>query len=261
MHTPLCGHSEGEIEEYAARARERNLKGIVVTCHNPTPHDWWHCMPHCRQPDYFTSIERARQAFEGQVEVLPGIEADWLPDLEEWLREELQRHPYNHVLGSLHPQTEAYRKLFWNGDPDEYQRTYFDNLARSAECGLFDTLSHPDLIKNETPKTWDVRKVWPDIESALDRIAATGVAMELNTSGLNKSFKEMNPGPEILRAMSQRGIPVVVGSDAHSPTRVADNWELAFDLLTEAGFSHVSFFVARQRHDVPLDAARSSLNR
>ena len=259
MHTPLCGHSEGEVEEYAARAKHRNLKGIVVTCHNPTPHNWWHCMPHDRHCDYFSSIERARTAFAGEIEVLPGIEADWLPDLEDWLREELPKHPYHHVLGSLHPQTEAYRKQFWNGDADEYQRVYFDNLARSAECGLFDTLSHPDLIKNESPKTWNVEKVWTEIEAALDRVAATGVAMELNTSGLNKSVSEMNPGPEILRAMAQRGIPVVVGSDAHTPRRVADKWELAYDLLEAAGFSLVSYFVERRRHDVPLQAARAAL--
>jgi histidinol-phosphatase (PHP family) len=259
MHTPLCGHSEGEIEEYAERALERNLKGVVVTCHNPTPHNWWHCMAQDRHPDYFQSIERARRAFEGQVEVLPGIEADWLPDLEDWLRDELKRHPYSHVLGSLHPQTEAYREMFWNGDDVEYRRSYFDNLARSAESGLFDTLSHPDLIKNEAPQSWRVEEVWPDIETALDRIAATGVAMELNTSGLNKSYAEMNPGPQILTAMAARNIPVVVGSDAHSPTRVADNWELALQLLHDAGFKNVSYFNERQRHDVPLDQARASL--
>jgi histidinol-phosphatase (PHP family) len=259
MHTPLCGHSEGEIEEYAARAADRNLRGVVVTCHNPTPHNWWHCMAHEKHPEYFESIERARLEFEGEVEVLPGIEADWLPDMEDYLRDELPRHPYSHVLGSLHPQTEAYRKIFWHGDDLEFQKVYFENLARSAESGLFDTLSHPDLIKNETPKTWRVEAVWPEVEAALDRIAATGVAMELNTSGLNKSYKEMNPGPEILRAMAQRGIPVVVGSDAHSPTRVADNWELAFDLLHAAGFEKVSYFTHRQRHDVALDVARASL--
>jgi len=259
MHTPLCGHSEGEIEEYAALALQRNLKGIVVTCHNPTPHNWWHCMACDRQPEYLESIESARRAFAGSVDVLPGIEADWLPDMEDWLREELPKQPYSHVLGSLHPQTEAYRKIFWKGDPLEYAKAYFDNLGRSAECGLFDTLSHPDLVKNETPKTWNVQDVWHEIERALDRVAATGVAMELNTSGLLKSIPEMNPGPEILAAMAKRDIPVVVGSDAHSPTRVADNWELAYDLLRDAGFSQVSYFTHRERHDVPLDQARASL--
>ncbi len=39
MHTPLCKHARGEPEEYAAVAEERGLRGIVVTCHNPSD-DW-----------------------------------------------------------------------------------------------------------------------------------------------------------------------------------------------------------------------------
>lgn len=259
MHTPLCRHSEGEVEEYAARAAQRGLRGIVVTCHNPTRHNWWHCMYDTQLSEYFDSIERARVKYEGQVEVLRGIEADWLPDLEDWLREDLPRHDYHHVLGSLHPQTEAYRDQFWRGDDREYERTYFDNLARAAESGLFDTLSHPDLVKNQAPKSWNVAAVWPDIERALDRIAATGVAMELNTSGLHKSVREMNPGPRILAAMAERGIAVVIGSDAHSPQRVADKWEEALDLCENAGFTHVSNFVERKRRDHLIADARASL--
>ena len=259
MHTVLCRHSGGEIEEYAERAMQRGLRGIVVTCHNPTIHDWWHCMYHHQQPEYFALIERASAAYKGQVEVLRGIEADWLPDIEDMLRDDLPRHNYHHVLGSVHPQTEAYREQFWKGDPLEYQITYFDNLARSAESGLFDTLSHPDLVKNESPETWDVEVLWPHIERALDRIAATDVAMELNTSGLYKSYPEINPGPRMLAAIAQRGIPIVIGSDAHTPTRVADKWEGALDMCEAAGFSHISNFIERKRHQIPIADARASL--
>jgi histidinol-phosphatase (PHP family) len=261
MHTPLCRHSGGEIEEYAARALERGLRGIVVTCHNPTPHDWWHCMYHHELPDYFASIERAARAYEGKLEVLRGIEADWIPALEDFLREDLPKHDYHHVLGSLHPQTEAYREAFWTGDVLAYQKTYFDNLGRAAESGLFDTLSHPDLVKNESPKTWSVERIWPDIERALDRVAATGVAMELNTSGLYKSYSEMNPSPQILAAMAQRKIPVVIGSDAHSPERVGDKWEEALDMCEAAGFTHVSNFTERKRRDILISDARASLKK
>jgi histidinol-phosphatase (PHP family) len=99
----------------------------------------------------------------------------------------------------------------------------------------------------------------PDIRRALDRIAATGVAMELNTSGLNKTVPEMNPGPAMLREMSTRGIPIVIGADAHLPQRVGDKYEEALDMLREAGYREVSFFLERKRHDVSIEAARSSL--
>ena len=40
MHTPLCKHAHGEPEDYAEVAKQRGLKGIVVTDHNPADDDW-----------------------------------------------------------------------------------------------------------------------------------------------------------------------------------------------------------------------------
>ncbi|MCP4288071.1 MAG: histidinol-phosphatase, partial [Gammaproteobacteria bacterium] len=40
LHTPLCKHATGRPEEYAAVAERRGLKGIIVTCHNPTNDGW-----------------------------------------------------------------------------------------------------------------------------------------------------------------------------------------------------------------------------
>jgi len=85
------------------------------------------------------------------------------------------------------------------------------------------------------------------------------VAMELNTSGLNKAFPEMNPGRDMLRLMAERGIPVVLGADAHRAERVADRFEEALWMLEAAGFREVSFFLDRRRQSVPLAAARASL--
>ena len=85
--------------------------------------------------------------------------------------------------------------------------------------------------------------------------------MELNTSGLNKKIRQMNPAPEILRAMQTRGIRVVLGADAHVPERVAANFEDALELLKQCGYQEISFFVDRRRRDVSIDAARSSLEK
>src|SRR6202007_1785716 len=112
-----------------------------------------------------------------------------------------------------------YRRRYLTGDAFAYQQTYFDHLAAAAETGLYDTLAHPDLVKNEFAGEWDFARIKPFIERALDRIARTGVAMELNTSGVNKAIKEINPSPTMLGLMRARNIPVVIGADAHRPAR------------------------------------------
>jgi histidinol-phosphatase (PHP family) len=261
MHTPLCRHAQGEPEAYAAVAADRGLAGIIVTCHNP-PIDGW--SPGVRMADnqfdsYVQMVERARQAWAGRVDVRLGLECDFVPGMEAGLENQLQRAEFNHILGSVHPQIAQYRDRFFRGDTVAFQRTYFEHLAMAAETGLFDTLAHPDLVKNEFPQEWQVERIADTLAESLDRIAAAGTAMELNTSGLQKKLPEMNPGRSILVEMQARGIPVVLGADAHVPARVAADYVPALQLLQELGFTHVNFFLNRQRQEVAIENALASL--
>ena len=261
MHTPLCKHASGEPEEYAAVALRRGLKGIIVTCHNPVPGGF---APHVRMDveqfeEYVAMVERARAAWAGRVDVRLGLESDYMPGMEPWLEKLHARAALNHVLGSVHPQVAEYHQQYFHGDVVEFQKTYFTHLAMAAETKLFDTLSHPDLVKNIYPTRWRLELLIDHIRSCLDRIAKTGVAMELNTSGIHKDIQEMNPGPQILKEIHNRGIPVVIGADAHKPNRVAAEYEEALDMLSGIGFTHVNIFLERKRHEIAIDAARASL--
>lgn len=261
MHTPLCKHAQGEPEAYAAVAATRGMAGIIVTCHNP-PIDGW--SPGVRMADadfdrYVQMVERARQEWAGRVDVRLGMECDFVPGMEEALARQLQRAEFNHILGSVHPQVGEYKTRYFTGDAFAYQCTYFEHLAMAAETGLFDTLAHPDLVKNEFPQEWQLERLAETIAASLDRIAAAGTAMELNTSGLQKKLPEMNPGRTMLEQMHARNIPVVLGADAHVPERVAADYVPALELLREIGFRNVNFFLKRTRQEVAIEDALVSL--
>jgi histidinol-phosphatase (PHP family) len=260
-HTPLCKHATGSPSDYAAVAEQRGLKGIVVTCHGPLPDGMGieHRMAPEQFEEYVDLVAAAREEFAGRVDVRLGLESDFLPGFESWAEKLHARVPLHHVLGSVHMQTTYYRERYFTPDSFVYQQTYFEHLAQSAESGLFDTLAHPDLVKNEAPHEWLYARIEPHIKRALDRIAKTGVAMELNTSGMNKALPEMNPGPRTLALIRERGIPIVIGADAHRPARVADRYEQALRLLDELGFESVSYFLDRRRTEVPITDALASL--
>jgi histidinol-phosphatase (PHP family) len=260
-HTPLCKHAVGSPADYAAVALQRGLRGIVFTCHCPLPDGISASvrMAPAEFDDYVALVSSARAQFAGRLDVRLGLESDYFPGVESWLETLHARVPLHHVLGSVHPQVPEYRRRFFRGDWFDYQRTYFEHLAAAAETGLYDTLAHPDLVKNESPADWDYARIEPHITAALDRIAATGVAMELNTSGVNKALPEMNPGPRMLELIRARGIPVVIGSDAHRPERVADGYVSALKQLEAAGIREVSFFLERKRQSVPVETALASL--
>ena len=260
-HTPLCRHARGEPAEYAAVAEKRGLKGIIFTCHCPLPNRISHAVRMAPEEyeTYIDAVARAREEFAGRVDVRLGLESDFYPGVEPWLEELHARVPLHHVLGSVHTQVPDYRAQYFRGDYFDYQQTYFEHLAQAAETGLFDTLAHPDLVKNESPADWHFNRIAPYIERALDRIAATGVAMELNTSGVNKAMPEMNPGRPILEMIRRRGIPVVIGADAHRPERVGDGFAVALRQLATLGFAEVSFFLDRERQALPIVQALASL--
>lgn len=260
-HTPLCRHAVGSPHEYAAVAEQRGLRGLIVTCHNPMPNGFSAGvrMREDQFDDYLELVAGTRTAWDGRVDVRLGLEADFFEGHESYVERQLASADFDFVLGSVHPQLNEFQQRYGSDDPQQVQRTYFQLLARSAESGLFDSLAHPDLIKNMTADDWDPDQILADIRRALDQIAATGVAMELNTSGVNKVVAEMNPFPEMLREMCEREIPVTIGADAHEPNRVADGYESALELLSSAGYDTVSLFLHRQRREIPIKTALASL--
>lgn len=261
VHTPLCKHAWGEPEDYAAVAKERGLAGIIVTCHNPMPRGFARNvrMEMGELEEYVALVQRAREAWNGDVDVRLGLECDYFPGYESFLERQTSSARFEYVLGSVHPHLDDYTRAFWKGDVVEFQKTYFNHLAEAAETGLFDCLSHPDLVKNSNPEGWRLDRILDHVRQCLDRIAATGIAMELNTSGLHKAISEFNPGFRMLCEMHRRGIPVVIGSDAHVPVRVGADYESALEELSAAGYTHASVFLERQRREITLSEAVASL--
>jgi histidinol-phosphatase (PHP family) len=263
MHTPLCKHAWGEPEEYAQQALKAGLKGIIFTCHCPMPDGFWPTvrMSESEFDTYVALVERAADAFKGKLDIRLGIESEFFPGYEDYISKLHQRANFHYVLGAVHWQAKEYLNKFETGTIENFRRTYFDHLAKSAESGLYDCLAHPDLVKNYHPDSWCFAIVKNSVATALDRIAATGVAMELNTSGLNKSYSEMNPGNEMLRMMAERKIPVVLGSDSHRAVRVGEHFVTALNNLTESGYEKVSYFLNRQRIDLKISDVLASLKK
>ena len=261
LHTPLCKHAVGLPGDYAAAAEKKGLKGIIVTCHAPMPKGY--SSPYRMDPEdwdrYLEMVAEAAGTWRGRVDVRLGLESEYVPGFLPWVESLHGRAEFHHVLGSVHCQMHEYTDAYFTGSWPEFQRTYFRHLAEAAETGFYDTLSHPDLVKNMQPSEWLLPRIMDDIQRALDRIAAVGTAMELNTSGLNKTIPEMNPGFAILQEMRTRNIPVVLGADAHTPARVADRYRDALMILDKAGYEEVSFFLNRQRQTVPIAQATASL--
>jgi histidinol-phosphatase (PHP family) len=258
-HTARCGHAGGADEQYIEAAITRGLDAIAVTDHlpfywlPPDQRDPTLAMAADELPRYVESVLSNREHFRDRIEVLLGIEADYIPGHEDALEHELARYPFDIVLGSVHrvgpwwidaPSSVArYRQ--GQDKVDRIWAAYTEVLIKAAGCRLFDVLAHIDL-----PKKFGFRSSQPFAgreDEVVAAIATGGCAVELSSAGRRKPVGEDYPAPGLLERLARANVPLVLSSDAHAPAEVGFAFENLLTHARTAGFSAVSIFRLRQR--------------
>jgi histidinol-phosphatase (PHP family) len=196
-------------------------------------------------------VEAVVQARERGLPVKLGLEVDYVPGREDEMRALLAPYPWDYLLGSVHWidgfGVDGEPKLVDEVGVERAYGRYFETLARAARSGLFDSLSHPDLVK-----IFGDRVPAYDYAEVADAIAESGVAVEVSTAGLRKPVGELYPHPEFLAACRERDVPVTTGSDAHVPELVGRDFDRVRDLLRSAGYETVTVLERRQARQEPL---------
>lgn len=252
MHTRLCRHATGEPVDYAARAVLVGLTEIGFSDHNPMPEDGfddWR-MRLGELDEYVALVERAQSGFPN-LHIALGLEVDFLPGHEDWVRELAGRYKWDYLIGSVHYVEPGWdidnpaKKSEWQSrDPSEVWAAYFERLTRAAASGFFDIIGHVDLCKKFgfVP----ANDFMPVARGFLKAAAKTKVAIEINTAGLRKDCREIYPSLPILQAAHDLGVPITFGSDAHAPAEVGADFELALALARSCGYTHSLRFEGRK---------------
>jgi histidinol-phosphatase (PHP family) len=257
MHTPLCHHATGEPTELAAQAVRLGIPEIGFTDHSPMARDDfddWR-MAGSDLPEYFAKVEKARQDHP-HLAIKIGLEVDYLPGQEEWIRDLAARHPWDYFIGSVHYvdawaiDNPALISEWKKRDAMEVWTAYFDRLTQAADSGLFEIIGHADLCKKFG--FYPQADCTPLFHRFLQAAKRSGAAIELNTAGLRKDCREIYPSPRILHMAAQIGVPITFGSDAHAPGEVGMNFAEAVQLAHSAGYTHACRFTARKREAVKI---------
>lgn len=257
-HTPLCRHAEGSPSELAAAARASGLAELGLSDHNPMPEpfDDWR-MDLDELPRYLDLVEAARADHPG-FPIRLSLECDYLEGHESWLEKTASLAPWDYLIGSVH-----YIAPGWDMDNprhlshwktasavEEIWSLYWHLYEKCIRTGFFEFCAHPDLAKKFGFRPpGDLRRYYePVIQAFVD----TGCAMEVSTAGLRKEVNEIYPSRDLLELAFSAGIPIVINSDAHAPTEVAQDFHHALALVRSVGYRHTLRFHGRQRTIVPL---------
>lgn len=258
-HNLLCKHAQHRCPDYARHGAHRGLPEMACTDHCPTDDGFGidHRMELSQFPAYRSMVQEASET-EG-IKVLYGVEADYYPGCEKFLGPFLEKEPFDVVLGSVHfldywdfgrPE----KRGLWDGvDITGAWKRYFELIMELVNTGLYDLASHLDLPKKfgKRPPDAAVREM---VLPVFDRMAETGMGLEINTSGALVPCAEFYPSAEILSWAAERELPLSFGSDAHVPDRVGDGFEDAVQLAWEVGFTRCVRMDKRQKKLVPLPA-------
>jgi histidinol-phosphatase (PHP family) len=245
IHTPLCHHAIGAPLEYAHEAVLAGLDGICFTEHMPLPNNTDANLRLTQEEIlmYREMIYSTKQLCSTDLEVRCGLEMDFIPGIEAFSQALLEDYQWDYIIGSVHRVGElSYGIVPAPQDLESYWQAYYNLIIAAAQSSLYDSIGHLDLPKRwvETPS-----KHMDMVLPALDAIAKHGLALDLNTSGFRGKYQVPHPPLEILREANTRGIPIVLGSDAHAPEDVASHFETALGLAKAAGYSEVVSFKNR----------------
>jgi histidinol-phosphatase (PHP family) len=258
LHTPLCGHATGAPRDYVLAAQKAGLVEIGFSDHNPMPtqFDDWRMGPG-QLGEYLGLVEEARREFP-DFPVRLGLECDFIPGYEAHIRKLAAQAEWDYLIGSVHYVTPEWdidnpkHLKRWTEQPvDEIWTAYFAAYTKMVESCLFDFLAHPDLVKKfgHRPEG-DLRRFY---KGMLDAASEAGAVLEVSTAGLRKDAREIYPSREFLEAAFVRHIPIVINSDAHAPGEVAYEFDVAYALVREVGYTQVMRF--EQRSVVPVKIA------
>lgn len=253
MHTRLTD-GFGEPREYARLAVERGLDEICCTDHAPFENretDW--TMKKSDLATYVGWVREAQREFP-QLSIKLGLEVDYVPGCERWVRELAAMYPWDFFLGSVHhigafPIDRSAED--WQGqDVGVRWCQYFALWSAAAATGLYDSMAHPDL-----PKKFNFRPAFdptPLYREALAAVAQANVAIEISTGGLRKPCGEIYPSESFLRIAREFNIPITIGSDAHRPEETGADLDQAISFAKRCGYQQVCRFTQRRREFVPL---------
>lgn len=250
IHSRVSFDSDADPAEIVNAAIKAGMREICFTDH--LDYD-----PMNDNPSLAFSSEIYADAYDrlcsADVKIRRGMEFGMLPDNYSTMEEDLQRRPFDFVIGSVHfaDGMDIYYPPFWEGKTIEVAERQV--LEQTLECVRvhdgFDVLGHLTYISKADANP--VKRVVPYdahrecVDEIFRQLIQKGKGIEINTSGIDICGEPL-PGLGYLHRFKELGGEIVtVGSDAHTVSRVGQYCTEICEAVKEV-FGYVCTFENRK---------------
>lgn len=255
-HTTLCHHASGSMDEYITKAIDLGINIYGFSCHSPMDFDPSYRMKLEELPLYCQMVEKIQNKYKNKIEILLGLEVDFIDTREDLLKKEIFQYPFDYLIGSVHFLGD------WGFDNPEFMgeytkrniqecwEKYLYSITKMAKSGLFQIVGHFDLLKifGYIP----TQKCHQYIQKTLEVIKNHEMILEINASGLRKPIQEQYPSVEILTMAKKIGVQITFGSDSHSIEQVGFGYEKCLKIAKDTGYSQAVYFKNKVPHYIAI---------
>ena len=250
MHSVVSFDGHGQAADMLAAAARMGMKEICFTDH--LDYD-----PLTLDPGFLFDTQVYNDTYDrlhhAEVKVRRGMEFGMLPDNADTMKADLQRRPFDFVLGSVHfvEDVDIYYDGYWQGKTmDQAERIFLEQtLACVKAHDDFDVLAHLTYISKaggnptKRPVSYELHREL--IDEIFRALVQKGKGMEVNTSGVDRCGVYL-PTVDYLRRFKELGGEIVtVGSDAHDSDRVGQYCHEACRMVRDI-FGYVCTFEDRK---------------
>jgi histidinol-phosphatase (PHP family) len=249
VHTSLCNHASGTMEEYVLAALDRGFSTITFLEHLEAGISYFErtWLTDTDFASYFREGERLRKKYRDRLTIRLGVEVGFNPQAVNSLRASLARYPFeligisyhfffdgrNHLnMVSRRPENIAALSALGT---DRILDCYFTGLQEAIRSLDGQVLCHLDAGLRHLPGLRFTAGHQGQIDQLLTLLREKKMLLEINTSGFALRG-EPYPAREIVGRALALGIPLTVGSDAHQPGQVGRCFDRVPAYL--AGFHH-----------------------
>lgn len=253
VHTGLSYDSNADINEVILSAAKKNMEYLAITDH----HDFSIEFGAFEQDpiQYYNTINAYRNRYKKDITVAVGIELGIEACHSEKLYDFVSKCDFDFVIGSIHGVNglDPYYDNYWEGKTTaEGMNKYFNALLDSLEkFDNFDVVGHIDYAiryaRKPEEKNYSYDEYGEILDKILKKIIQMGKGIEINTGGLRKGLTTSNPSESIIKRYYELGGRIItVGSDAHTPTDIGADFDIAKEILMRCGFTGYYVFLKRK---------------
>jgi len=218
----------------------------------------------CKCTPYELNLDRVDKKFasftkhyQGKTRFLKGVEIGYSPEVTEDYARAIDAHDFDVVLNSVHTINgyDPYYGGYFAKEPKKAAKDFLDKILASVYAPIsYDIITHIAYVfrysaENEISKDYFTNpQIYMDI---LKAVVEKDKCLELNTS--TKGKMDTCPPPAIFRLFKELGgKKVTIGSDAHFPKLIGNNFDYAKQVLIDAGFGETTYYEKRKEHTCPL---------